>query len=83
MNALQPYTIARYGVYLAVVVAVLSVWIGLSAGAMFDYAMLRAVLVFVVFTVLGFGAEAAVNIGWRPQTPPPPAPHAVPEQQDE
>ena len=83
MTPLPPYTIARYGVYLAAAVAALSVWLGISAGATFDYALLRAVLVFVIFTVLGFGAEAALSIGWRPQPPRPQAAQSVPEQQDE
>lgn len=57
---LQPYTIARYGIYAAAGVALLSVWLGTHAGAAFDYALLRAVFFFVIVAALGFGAEAVL-----------------------
>ena len=38
----RPYTVARYGVYAAIAVAVLSVWLGQRAGATLDYTLLRA-----------------------------------------
>jgi len=63
----QPYTIARYGVYTAAAVAVLSVWLGLRAGNPLDFALLRSVFFFVLVTALGFGAEAVLLL-----TPPPP-----------
>ena len=75
---LRPYTVARYGVYAALAIAALSVWIGQGAGATLDYALLRAVFVFVLFTALGFGADAALTLGWQPP-PMPPAPVRGPE----
>lgn len=80
---LRPYTIARYGVYVALAIAALSVWIGKGAGATLDYALLRAVFVFILFTALGFGADAALTLGWLPPLPPPPAPEREPGQNKE
>lgn len=60
MTALPPYTIARYGVYLALAVAALSVWLGMRAGVSLDYALLRSVFFFVIVVALGFGAEAVL-----------------------
>ncbi len=60
---LQPYAVAKYGVYAAVVVAAVSVWLGQRAGATLDFSILRAVFVFVVFTAIGFGAEALLTSG--------------------
>ena len=68
---LRPYTIARYGVVAAGAVALLSVWLGLRAGAALDYALLRAVFFFVIIAALGFGAEAVLLM--TPVPPPPPA----------
>ncbi|GAB4333131.1 MAG: hypothetical protein Kow0010_19320 [Dehalococcoidia bacterium] len=55
-----PYTVARYGLYAAITIAVLSAWLGLRAGASLDYAVLRGVIVFVIFAVLAFAAEAVL-----------------------
>ena len=65
---LRPYTIARYGVWVAFAVAALSVWLGLGAGVALDYAILRSVFFFLIVTVVAFGAEAVLL------TSPPPAP---------
>lgn len=78
----RPLTVARFGVYAALAVAAMSVWLGLQAGATLDYALLRAVFVFVIFTALGFAAEAVLTIGWRPPAPRP-EPHAPEHGQDE
>ena len=67
MTTIRPYTIARYGVYLAGAVAVLSVWLGTRAGTPLDYALLRSVFFFVIVAALSFGAEAVLLL-----TPPPP-----------
>ena len=73
MNPLRPYTIARYGLYAAAAVALLSVWLGTRAGAPLDYALLRSVFFFVIVAALAFGAEAVLLL-----TPvPPPAPRAI------
>lgn len=77
---LQPYTVARFGVYGALAVAVMSVWLGHQAGATLDVTLLRAVFVFVVFTTIGFGAEAVLTVGWQPPPPPPPLPPAPPRE---
>jgi hypothetical protein len=76
---IRPYTIARYGVYAAAGVALLSVWLGTRAGAAFDYALLRAVFFFVIIAALGFGAEAVLLL-----TPveAPPAPIEADESQE-
>ena len=58
---LAPYTVARYGLYFAVAVAVLSVWLGQQAGASLDFSLLRAVFVFLLFTVVAFLAEAVLT----------------------
>ncbi len=57
----RPYTVARYGLYAAAFVAVLSVYIGRQAGASFEFTLLRAVVVFVIVTALGLGAEAVLS----------------------
>ena len=49
---LAPYTVARYGLYFAIAVAVLSVWLGQQAGASLDYSLLRAVFVFLLFAII-------------------------------
>jgi len=74
---LQPYTVARFGVYAALAVAAMSVWLGQQAGATLDFALLRAVFVFVGFTAIGFAAEAVLTVGWQPPPPPPPTPAPV------
>lgn len=69
--SLRPYAVARYGIYLAVAMAGLSVWLGQQAGATLDYTLLRGVFVFVVFTAIGFGAEALLQVGVSPSSPDP------------
>jgi hypothetical protein len=75
MTPLRPYTVARYGVYLAAAVAALSVWLGLRAGVALDYALLRAVFFFVIVAGLSFGAEAVLLL--TPIPPARPAPEAA------
>lgn len=70
---LRPYTVARFGVYGALLFAVLSVWLGQRAGASLDYALLRAVFVFVIFTGLAFGADAVLTLDVRLTAPSQPA----------
>jgi hypothetical protein len=70
----RPFTVARFGVYAAVAVACMSIWLGQRAGASLDYALLRAVFVFVIFTALGFGAEAILTVDWQQPEPPAPTP---------
>jgi len=81
---LRPLTVARIGVYAAAAIAVMSIWLGQRAGASLDYALLRAVFVFVVFTAFGFGAEAILTVDWqRPESPAsePPAADSAHEEQ--
>jgi hypothetical protein len=66
---LQPLTVARVGIYVALAVAALSGWLGLRAGASLDFALLRGVVVFVIFAALGFGAEAILTVDWHPPAP--------------
>ena len=65
-----PYTIPRYGVWLALSVAALSVWLATRSGVALDQALLRAVFFFLLVTVMAFGAEAVLL------TTPPPSPPA-------
>lgn len=69
---LRPCTVARYGIYAAMAFAALSVWLGQQAGASLDYAVLRSVLIFIVFTGLAFGADAVLTLGvsLTPAEPP-------------
>lgn len=64
---LAPYTVARYGLYFAIAVAVLSIWLGQRAGASLDFSLLRAVFVFLLFTVIAFLAEAVLTIRVPPK----------------
>ena len=66
----RPFTVARWGIYLAGAAALISVWLGHNAGATLDFLMLRAVFVFVIVTLLGLGAEATLSMNF---TPPPAA----------
>ena len=78
MRPLQPYTVARFGIYVAAAVAVLSVWLGTRAGMPLDYSLLRSVFFFVIIAALGFGAEAVLLM-----TPPnPPSPVQPPVAQE-
>ncbi len=74
----RAYTIARWGIYAAAGVALLSVWLGMNAGSSLDYALLRSVFFFVIVAGLGFGAEAVLLL-----TPPPPPPARAPVVQGE
>lgn len=67
---LPPFTVARYGMYAAVAIAAVSVWLGHRAGASLDYAVLRGVIVFVIFAALGFGAEAVLMASTHDQQQP-------------
>ncbi|MFN0146800.1 MAG: hypothetical protein ACKVT1_09830 [Dehalococcoidia bacterium] len=58
----QPFVVARWGLYLASGVAVMSIWLGHQAGASLDFLMLRSVFVFVIVTALAFAAEAILSI---------------------
>ncbi len=71
-----PLAVARYGVWFAAAVACLSAWLGIQAGATLDFALTRAVFVFLIFVALAFGAEAILTIGFRP--PPTSKPDAEP-----
>ena len=64
--SLRPYTIARCGIYLALAVAAISMWLGQQAGATLDFTLLRAVFVFVILAAIGFGAEAVLTINFQP-----------------
>ncbi len=68
-----PYTIARYGVWIALSVAALSVWLATRSGIALDQALLRAVFFFLLVTVMALGAEAVLLT-----TPPPPGPAEEP-----
>lgn len=70
----RPYTIARYGVWAALSVAALSVWLATRAGVALDQALLRAVFFFLLITVMAFGAEAVLLV-----TPPAARPASEPE----
>ncbi|MCZ2112011.1 MAG: hypothetical protein LC118_21030 [Dehalococcoidia bacterium] len=79
---LRPYTVARFGVYVALAIAALSVWLGQQAGATLDFSLMRAVFIFVIFTALGFGAEAVLSAGLSPPIATPPA-EKTPQQTDD
>lgn len=80
MSTFRPYTVARYGVYLAIGVAVMSVWLGANAGATLDFTILRGVFVFLIVTALGFGAEAVLTLSpVRPPRPVEPDHHSAPD----
>lgn len=78
--SLQPFAVARLGVYAALAAAAASVWLGAQAGATLDFSLLRAVFVFVVFTAIGFGADAVLTLGVHPPTPEPPGPELEPAE---
>ncbi len=80
---LRPLTVARLGIYVAVAVAALSIWLGQRAGASLDYSLLRAVFVFVIFTALGFAAEAILTVDWQQPEKPAPAPPAADSAREE
>ena len=76
-----PYTVARWGVYLALGVACMSIWLGHRAGASLDYSLLRSVFIFVIVTVLAFAAEAVLSTNIIPSPRPPASPVSAPEQE--
>lgn len=57
---IPPFALARYGVWTALAVSALSVWLGLRSGVALDHAVLRAVFFFLIVTVMAFGAEAVI-----------------------
>jgi len=79
----RPYTVARWGVYLALAAAVMSAWLGQRAGASLDFVLMRSVFVFVVVAGLGFGAEAVLTVGFVPPAPRPAPSLPAEEQSDE
>lgn len=80
MNALPPFTIARYGVYLALAAAIATAWFGTRAGYSFDWSLMRAIFTFVLVTAVAFGAEAIVLTSPPRTTPENPEPPADGEQ---
>ena len=78
MNAIPPFTIARYGVYAALTVAIAAAWLGTRAGYPFEQALLRAIFTFVLVTAVAFGAEAVILTS--PPKAPPPQPPADPAE---
>jgi hypothetical protein len=79
----RPFTVARWGVYLAVAAAVMSAWLGQRAGASLDFVLMRGVFVFVVFAGLGFAAEAVLTVGFVPPAPRPDPSLSAGEHPDE
>lgn len=72
---------ATWGVYAAVALAIGSVVIARNAGMALDLAIMRALFVFVLFTALGFGAEALLSSPGLARAAPPaaaPLPPAAP-----
>jgi len=69
-----PFEVARYGVYAAIAIAAISMWLGHQAGASLDWALMRAVFFFVIVAALGFAAEAVLTIGYQPRPRPPSIP---------
>ena len=63
---------ARYGVYTALGVAVLSLLLAHNAGMPMDVAAARSLFIFVVFSALAFGAEAVLLSAGRPAPQPTP-----------
>ena len=63
----RPFTVARWGMYLALAATVMSVWLGQRAGASLDYTLLRGVFVFVAVTALALGAEALLSVSVVPR----------------
>ncbi|MBA4181004.1 MAG: hypothetical protein C0506_10490 [Anaerolinea sp.] len=80
---LRPFTIARYGIFLAVAAALMSVWLGRQAGASLDYAVLRAVFVFLIFTAIAFAAEAILSVNVPPRAASNQAPAHGPKDEED
>jgi len=73
VNAIPPFTVARYGVYAALAMAIAAAWLGTRAGYPFDQALMRAIFTFVLVTAVAFGAEAVILTS-PPKAPPPQPP---------
>ena len=67
---LRPFTVARFGVWAALIIAALSLLLSHNAGMAADLAAARALFIFVVFSALAFGAEAVLLTAAR-STPQP------------
>jgi prolipoprotein diacylglyceryltransferase len=65
---LQPFTVARYGVYVALGIAVVSLALSRNAGIPMDVAAARSIFIFVAFAAIAFGAEAVLLTASRPLT---------------
>jgi hypothetical protein len=78
---LRPFTIARYGMYCAMLVAIGSVFLGYQNGASLDYVVLRGVVVFVIFATLAIAAEGILM--WAPGVEEPTIEDLVSEILDE
>ncbi len=81
MNPLPPFTIARYGVYLALAAAVAAAWLGTRAGYSFELSLMRAIFTFVLVTAVAFGAEAIILTS-PPRSERPPTEHTEPPAQE-
>lgn len=81
MREMRPLTVARAGVYLAAAAAVGSAWLAQRGGLPLADAVMRSVFVFVIVTVLAFGAEAVLTVGVTPR--PPAEPPSSPKGDDE
>ena len=77
-----PFTVARYGVYVAIAVAIMSIYLGHQNGATFEFVLLRAVGLFVIVTALGLGAEAVLTVESPPTHASPPARPATTDTAD-
>lgn len=63
---LRPFTVARYGLYAALGVSILSLLLARNSGMATDVAAARSLLIFVIFAALAFGAEAVLLTAGRP-----------------
>jgi hypothetical protein len=73
----QPLYVARYGVFLALGAAIICAWLTHRSGNALDVSLMRSVFVFVLFTGLGFGAEAVIVTAPRRIREPAPHGHSV------
>jgi len=62
VNSVPPLLVVRYGIYVAFAIAAVSAWLSYRAGFSVDVSLLRAVVAFVLFTVLAFAAEAVLTL---------------------
>ena len=65
---LQPFTVARYGIFTALGIALLSLALSRNAGIPMDVAAARSIFIFVAFAAIAFGAEAVLLTAGRPLT---------------